>query len=61
MCVVLSNVTSTLSDVTPVMFPQTTVRMVNVHIPTSIGTPVQVTLVCVVLVGQLPQFDAKIL
>ena len=51
---------STVS-LTPVMFPQTTVCTANVHMPPSVGTSVQVTVVWVVVVGQLPQFDDRML
>ena len=45
----------------PAMFPQTTVCTVNVHTLPSVGTSVQVTVVFLVEVGQLPQFDAKMI
>ena len=32
---------------------------VNIHVPSLVGTSVQVTLVWLVVVGQLPQFDAR--
>ena len=38
---------------------QTTARTANVHTPPSLGTSVQVTVVLVVVVGQLPQFDDR--
>ena len=41
--------------------PQITVCSVNLHIRTSVGTSVQVTVVWLVVVGQLPQFDARML
>ena len=44
-----------------VVFPQTTVSTANVHMLPSVGMSVQVTLVYLVAVGQLPQFDAWIL
>ena len=46
-----------------VMLPQITVCTANVHIVPFIlvGTSVQVTVVLVVVVGQLPQFDDRIL
>ena len=43
----------------PVMFPQITDRRAKVHKLPSVGTSVQVTVLCVVVVGQLPQFDAR--
>ena len=45
----------------PVMFPQTTVCTANTHALPSVGTSVQVTVVYFVVVGQLPQFDARML
>jgi hypothetical protein len=45
----------------PVIFPQTTVCMEKLHSLLSVGTSVQVTLVWLVVVGQLPQFDARML
>jgi hypothetical protein len=45
----------------PVIFPQTTVCMAKLHSLLSGGTSVQVTLVWLVEVGQLPQFDARML
>ena len=45
----------------PVVFPRI-VCAANVHIMLSlVGTSVQVTLVWLVVVGQLPQFDARML
>ena len=43
----------------PVIFAQTTVTvcMIKVHSLLSVGTLVQVTLVWLVVIGQLPQFD----
>ena len=41
--------------------PHATVCIANVHTLFSAGTSVQVTLVWLVVVGQLPQFDARIL
>ena len=41
----------------PVLFPQTTVCMAKLHILSSLGRSVQVALVWLVVVGQLPQFD----
>ena len=49
------------SPVLPVIFPQTTVCMANVHMLPLGGMPVQVALVWLVVVGQLPQFDARML
>ena len=45
----------------PVIFPQTTVCMAKLHSLLLAGTSVQVTLVWLVVVGQLPQFDARML
>ena len=45
----------------PVMFPQATVCTANVHRLPLVCTLVQVTLVWLVVVGQLPQFDARML
>ena len=45
----------------PVIFPQIAVCMAKLHILSSVGTLVQVTLVWLVVVGQLPQFDARML
>ena len=45
----------------PVIFPQTSVCMANVHTLPLVGTSVQVTVVWLVVVGQLPQFDARML
>ena len=47
----------------PIMFPQMTVCSANVQnfVPCSIGTSVQVIVVWLVVVGQLPQFDARML
>ena len=45
----------------PVIFPQTTVCMAKVHTVPSVGTSVQVTVVWSVVVGQLPQFNARML
>ena len=46
----------------PAMSPQTTVSIPNAqNALCSIGTSVQVTLVWLVIVGQLPQFDARML
>ena len=45
----------------PVIFPQTTVCKANLHSWLSVGTSVQVILVWLVVVGQLPQFDARML
>ena len=50
-----------VSLILPVMFPQTTVCMANMHALLSAGIPVQVILVWLVVVGQLPQFDARML
>ena len=40
------------------MLSRTKVYTENVHVLPSVGALVQVMLLCVVLVGQLPQFDA---
>ena len=45
----------------PVIFPQIVVSIAKLHILSSVGTSVQVTLVWLVVVGQLPQFDARML
>ena len=45
----------------PVIFPQITVCKAKLHSLLSVGTSVQVTLVWLVVVGQLPQFDARML
>ena len=45
----------------PVIVPQTMVCIANVHTLPSAGTSVQVILVWLVVVGQLPQFDARML
>ena len=46
----------------PTMSPQISVCIANTHTPAlSVGTSVQVTVVLVVVVGQLPQFDDKML
>ena len=45
----------------PVIFPQTTVCTANVHTLPLVGTSVQVVVVWLVVVGQLPQFDARML
>ena len=45
----------------PEIFPQTTVCTAKVHTLSLVGTSVQVTVVWLVVVGQLPQFDARML
>ena len=45
----------------PLMFPQTTVCTASIHTLPSVGTSVQVIVLWLVLVGQLPQFDARML
>ena len=45
----------------PVMFPQTTVCTAKLHTLSLVCTSVQVTVVWLVVVGQLPQFDARML
>ena len=50
---------STVSFKFLITFPQTTVRTANVHMSPSVGTSVQVTVVWVVVMGQLPQFDDR--
>ena len=42
----------------PVMFPQT---MINTHVLPLVGMSTQVTVVWLVVAGQLPQFDARML
>jgi hypothetical protein len=49
------------SLILPTRLPQSTVCMANVHTLFSVGTSVQVTLVWLVIVGQLPQFDPLIM
>ena len=45
----------------PVIFPQIAVSMAKLHILLSVGILVQVAVVWLVVVGQLPQFDARML
>ena len=45
----------------PIRLPQATVCIANMHTLFSAGTLVQVTLVWLVVMGQLPQFDARML
>ena len=45
----------------PVIFPQTTVCTANMHTLPLVGISVQVAMVWLVVVGQLPQFDARML
>ena len=45
----------------PAIFPQTTVSTANVHRLPSLGRSVQVIVVWLVVVEQLPQFDARML
>ena len=47
--------------VLPTRLPHKTVCIANVHRLFSVGASVQVTLVWLVVVGQLPQFDARML
>ena len=54
-------VTITGSLLLPTRLPQNTVCIANMHTLFSIGTSVEVTLVWLMVVGQLPQFDAWIL
>ena len=54
-------VTITGSLLSPIRLPQSTACIANVHTLFSVGTSVQVTLVWLVVVGQLPQFDARML
>ena len=49
------------SLVLPVIFPQTTVCRAKVHVLPFVCISVQVTVVWLVIVGQLPQFDARML
>ena len=49
------------SLVCPLIFPQTTACIANRHIMPLVGTSVQMTVVWLVVVGQLPQFDARML
>ena len=46
---------SLVSLIFPIMLSQITVLKANKHVPPSVGTSVQV------IVGQLPQFDARML
>jgi hypothetical protein len=45
----------------PVRLSQSTVSIANEHTLFSVGTSVQVALVWLVVVGQLPQLDARML
>ena len=45
----------------PTISPQITVCTANIHVVPLVGTSVQVTVVLVVVVGQLPQFDDRML
>ena len=45
----------------PTRFPQSTVCTANKHTLLLVGMSVQVTVVWLVVVGQLPQFDARML
>ena len=45
----------------PALFPQQTVCTANMHMLPLVGTSVQRTVVWLVVVGQLPQFDARML
>ena len=45
----------------PVVFPQQAVCIANMHMLPLVGTPVQRIVVWLVVVGQLPQFDARML
>ena len=45
----------------PTKSPQATVSEAKVHMLPLVGTSVQVTVVLVVVVGQLPQFDDRML
>lgn len=49
------------SLILPVILPQIMVRIVNLHKLPSVGTSVQATVVRVVVVGQLPQLNARML
>ena len=55
------SIPSIISLLFPTMCPQTTVSKANVQELPLVGTSVQVTVVWLVVVGQLPQFDARIL
>ena len=50
-----------INTVSPKISPQTTVCTTKVHTLPLVGTSVQVTVVLVVVVGQLPQFDVRML
>ena len=54
-------VTVTESLLLPIRVPQSTVCIANVHTLFSVGISVQVTLVWLMVVVQLPQFDARML
>ena len=45
----------------PVILPQRAVSMAKLHILSPVGILVQVAVVWLVVVGQLPQFDARML
>ena len=61
-CVALNVIwIASVNDKFPIISPQITVCMSKVHKLPSVGTSVQVTVVLVVVVGQLPQFDARML
>ena len=53
--------TVTGSLLLPIRVPQSTVRIANVHTLFPVGMSVHVILVLLVVVGQLPQLDARML
>ena len=59
--VVVCPYTLNVSLTLPIILSQSTVCTAKLHIVSSLGTSVQVTLVWLVVVGQLPQFDARML
>ena len=59
-CSLLSKITLIL-DPSLIVYPQTIICTASVHVPPLVGMSTQVTLVWLVVVGQLPQFDARML
>ena len=55
----LNVVTCVVSLQFPLILPHITDRTANVHTLPSVGTSVQATVLCVVVGGQLPQFDDR--
>ena len=60
-CLGVSFLIDMSSLICPEIFPQTTVCTASVYILPLADTSVQVTVVWLVVVGQLPQFDARML